>query len=241
MLLPAFSIVIWYIGEYVLLTRSSMIDVMGKEYIVKSYRVPHKKVRVSRLGTADHGLGATNRESESIHLVSCSRVIPLKRVELIARTINLLDERFIWTHIGDGQSHEIVQKYINDHHLQDRTNLLGWIPSDQVSNVYKQFAFDFFIHVSETEGIPVSIMEAMSFGLPVLATDVGGIHELVDDTNGCLIPKDIDEVMLGKYVSEFVKNDLKKMGENAREKFLQKSNISKCNQNLLGILLNESA
>lgn len=46
MFLPALSIVIWYVGEYVLLTRSSMIDVMGQEYITTAYSKGLKKIRI---------------------------------------------------------------------------------------------------------------------------------------------------------------------------------------------------
>ena len=43
---------------------------------------------------------------------------------------------------------------------------------------------DLFLTVSANEGIPVSIMEAQSFGIPVIATDVGGISEIVNNVNG---------------------------------------------------------
>ena len=51
---------------------------------------------------------------------------------------------------------------------------------------YASAPIDCFIQLSSTEGLPVSIMEALSFGIPVIATDVGGVSELIS-RNGILL------------------------------------------------------
>ncbi|NCO54621.1 MAG: glycosyltransferase, partial [Bacteroidetes bacterium] len=51
---------------------------------------------------------------------------------------------------------------------------------------------DLFINVSESEGIPVSIMEALSAGIPVIATNVGGTNEIVNNDVGFLIDKEFE-------------------------------------------------
>jgi glycosyltransferase involved in cell wall biosynthesis len=60
-----------------------------------------------------------------------------------------------------------------------------------------------FINVSTTEGIPVSIMEAMSFGIPVIATDVGGTSEIVNDGNGMLLPKNPEISLISNIILQF--------------------------------------
>jgi colanic acid/amylovoran biosynthesis glycosyltransferase len=52
---------------------------------------------------------------------------------------------------------------------------------------YRQHQPDIFINVSSSEGIPVSIMEAMSCGVSAIATNVGGTAEIVNDENGILL------------------------------------------------------
>jgi glycosyltransferase involved in cell wall biosynthesis len=52
---------------------------------------------------------------------------------------------------------------------------------------YRDNPVDVFVNVSESEGLPVSIMEAQSFGIPVVATAVGGVPEIVNDTTGHLL------------------------------------------------------
>ena len=62
---------------------------------------------------------------------------------------------------------------------------------------------DLFINVSEYEGIPVSIMEAISAGIPVIATDVGGTSEIIDEKFGKLIPKDFKVEYLAEIITKF--------------------------------------
>ncbi|NJK95527.1 MAG: glycosyltransferase [Bacteroidales bacterium] len=53
-----------------------------------------------------------------------------------------------------------------------------------------------FLNTSLSEGVPVSVMEALSFGLPVIATDVGGTGELINDEVGMLINPEISPALL---------------------------------------------
>lgn len=81
-------------------------------------------------------------------------------------------------------------QFITYRFLGARTNV-------QVCDYYKDNAVDLFVNMSESEGLPVSIMEAMSYGVPVIAPDVGGISEIVDGASGWLLNKE-------NCVAEFV-------------------------------------
>ena len=63
-----------------------------------------------------------------------------------------------------------------------------------------------FINVSESEGVPVSIMEALSCGLPIIATNVGGVSEIVDAHVGVLIDKDFVFNDVSHAISELINN-----------------------------------
>ena len=64
--------------------------------------------------------------------------------------------------------------------------------STPVMGTYQNTPADLFVHTSSSEGLPFVIMEALSCGLPVLATDVGGVSELVNSATGGLMPASID-------------------------------------------------
>ena len=68
---------------------------------------------------------------------------------------------------------------------------------------YYENYIDLFINLSESEGIPVSIMEALSAGIPVLATNVGGTKEAVNNDNGFMIDKDLDLEKVCKLISKY--------------------------------------
>lgn len=68
-----------------------------------------------------------------------------------------------------------------------RCFLPGQLAPPEIFNFYKSMPVDLFLTVSANEGIPVSIMEAQSFGIPVIATAVGGIPEIVNNINGLLL------------------------------------------------------
>ena len=95
--------------------------------------------------------------------------------------------------------------------------ILGEIPRDKLFEVLKKF--DIFVLISNWEGFPRSILEAMSCGLAVIASDVGGIKEAVDENCGILVKRG-DKEGIKNALERLIKNPslIKKMGEKAKEK-----------------------
>lgn len=84
--------------------------------------------------------------------------------------------------------------------------------NQQVYDYYKSNKVDVFVNVSYSEGLPVSLMEASSFGIPVIATDVGGSAEIIDkeQKNGFLLDKDFEIGALQKKI-ELLLNESEEM------------------------------
>lgn len=86
---------------------------------------------------------------------------------------------------GDGDLKEF-EKLIGENNLQTKVNLKGWIFGDKKDTAYK--SADIYILPSYEEGLPMSVLEAMSYALPVISTHVGGTPDAVEDNvNGFLI------------------------------------------------------
>jgi len=86
---------------------------------------------------------------------------------------------------GEGEMRSIIERYINNLGLKKSVILLGFI--EGIGAVYR--ASDIFAITSEEEGLCTSILDAMHFGLPIVATSAGGIPELVQDgINGFIVP-----------------------------------------------------
>ncbi|EIY61191.1 hypothetical protein HMPREF1071_03062 [Bacteroides salyersiae CL02T12C01] len=115
---------------------------------------------------------------------------------------------------GDGEI-EQVQKCIKEYGLEEIVKYIGWITGEKKIELLNKS--DVYILPSYSEGLPISILEAMSYKLPIISTNVGGIPEVVfNDQNGYLItPGDqpalkicIDKVLISETLR-------KKMGENS--------------------------
>ena len=130
-----------------------------------------EKTTVHRLGALDIGSCNPVVSRKIFNIVTCARTIPLKRLERLAEVLSKITDRIIcWTHIGDGESQEDLKQYVLKNMPDNvKVSLLGAIPNSQVYEMYRNTPIHVFINVSETEGIPVSIMEAMSFSIPVIA------------------------------------------------------------------------
>lgn len=178
----------------------------GANYLRQKYPKYSDKVRVSFLGTYDHGLGMLKINC-IFSIVSCSRVTHIKRVGLIIESLKVLEEsgyKVKWTHIGDGPLLNDIKKKAKV--LQKtEVSFLGGIPNSEVYEYYRQNTAHIFINVSSSEGLPVSIMEAISFGIPVIATNTGGTNEIVvDGITGTLIPIDFSPSELSKKIEAYI-------------------------------------
>lgn len=175
----------------------------GMTYLNKKYN-GLSNIRPQHLGVVNTVARNPNAVRAPVRIVSCARVIPLKRLTRIVDALALLEKIEVqWIHIGDGEGLKDLMSYAQ-RKLSGKKNIqfefLGAIPNTQVYELYQNEPFHVFLNVSETEGIPVSIMEAMSFGILVIATDVGGTSELVTDgENGYLLDRDYtDEVLVSR-------------------------------------------
>jgi glycosyltransferase involved in cell wall biosynthesis len=164
------------------------ISEKGKEYVRDNWKILNQeKIKLARLGVSKQTMVEINKDN--FILVSCSNVIPLKRVELIVRALSeIKNQKITWVHFGDGPKLAEVKALALEILSSNITfEFKGRVTNKEVLTWYTENNPSLFINVSTTEGIPVSIMEAMSFGIPVIATDVGGTGEIVNEKNGMLL------------------------------------------------------
>ncbi len=163
----------------------------GRAHIDTNWPGHSNKLHTTYLGTADLPDLSEVSHSGEFHIVSCSRAVAVKRVGLIADALAVLDaegRRVRWTHYGDGPELEGVKEMCGGFSSVE-VEFPGSVPNAELLHVYCRDRIDLFVNVSESEGLPISIMEACGVGTPVLATDVGGTGEIVHDgENGRLLP-----------------------------------------------------
>ncbi|MFC6099481.1 glycosyltransferase [Olivibacter domesticus] len=175
------------------------------ETLKSHYNINERKIFLNYLGVDNNkGPQIYNYDSSLIRIVSCSRVDPIKRVDLIAEALLKYQgsKKIEWHHFGDGMLFEALKKKVKETLRENvQIYLHGWSTQEQIYNFYETNEVTWFINVSLHEGVPVSIMEALSFGIPVIATNVGGTAESVNETNGFIVPVTINsEELLNKIL-----------------------------------------
>ena len=176
------------------------------EVYLKEKNMFPEKISCAYWGTTDHGLNPYSAEAP-FTIVSCSNVIPLKRVELIIEILKHLSFPVRWIHFGDGDMMSEIQEKARMLPSHISAEFKGRVENRTVIEYYKGISVSLFITTSSTEGLPVSIQEAISFGIPAVATNVGGIPEVVNEITGILIEKEFDPAEVAARVSEFKASD----------------------------------
>lgn len=192
---------------YKLIDEIAPVSDDGKQYLEHQYGVLGK-VTVRHLGAVDQGTLNPISGRETFRIVTCARTIPLKRLDkLVDALAQIVDQKIEWTHIGDGESQSSLEKYAADQLPENvKAIFLGRCSNAQVYETYANNPYHVFVNISESEGAPVSVMEAMSFGIPVIATDVGGTSEIVDGKlNGILLGRDFEIGELVDSLRQLVK------------------------------------
>lgn len=159
--------------------------------IAKKLQLSMRNVEVRYLGTQKKENGVAKFSNTSpFHIVTCSYVVPVKRVfDFFDILNNNVDVPIIWTHIGEGKDYlkfkEYVKKNLNNELLN--VEIAGAKSNDYIHKMFSNERVDLFVNYSTSEGIPVSIMEAIAYGIPVVATNVGGNGEIVKFPFGTII------------------------------------------------------
>lgn len=207
----------------------------GERYLKEKYQSFEEKIYYSPLGTKDHGAVSHNK-TDKFTIVTCSSLNPVKRVWRVADALSLYsgEKEIKWIHIGgSGKKLQKLKNY-TENKLSGKNaafEFKGQMTNDKVNDFYLSNPPDLFLNVSESEGVPVSIMEAASFGIPVLAADCGGTGEVVENSvTGKLIPKDFSDSELISEIKNFMflnENDIKRMSEAGRSMWAEKYNAEK--------------
>ena len=196
----------------------------GVSYLSEKYPEQASRFKLSRLGIPIPENSETDQKNtDGFIVVSCSSINSNKRVDkiraLLEKTaLKYPSKKITWHHFGSGPLMSELQNLINKFPKNLHGILHGHIDNKTLINWYKKHEVHLFINLSKSEGIPVSIMEACSFGIPALATNVGGTSELVSNENGWLIDNNnVDSETLHAMEEAISHEDLRRRkGEEAR-------------------------
>jgi glycosyltransferase involved in cell wall biosynthesis len=204
------------------------------DYLQTTYGFSKNTLSTARLGVDDHDIKTKATETGRLHLVSCSSLVLIKRIDKLINALAETPQNSIqikWTHIGSGplenKLKDLAEKKLGKiAHIN--YDFIGHIEHKKIFDFYKKNEIDFFVNVSDFEGVPVSIMEAMSCYIPIIAPNIGGVSDMIEHKkNGLLLPKSFSTIMLSNALQKsfFFKDNL--VRENAYKMFLEKYDANK--------------
>lgn len=198
----------------------------GKTYFEKKTGFSSPSFLVSYLGTDKPETNFyPSPLTDRFLIVSCSNLIPLKRIDLIIYALRDIktEKNIEWIHFGDGILRHDLEKMAGSVLLDSKKiqyKFMGHFQNADLIQYYGTNFIDLFINTSSSEGLPVSIMEAQSFGIPVIATDTGGVKEIVKEGTGSLLPVDFrpeDLARLIQHYSTLPENEIEIIRNNAKQ------------------------
>lgn len=160
------------------------------------------------------------KDSFIYHLCTTGTVCQRKGQYLIVEALNRLEpalKRQIHLSLfGSGPDLGILKERVKEYGMENQVTFYGNVPNSEIHE--KLCQEDIFILMSNNEGLPISIIEAMRAGLPVISTPIAGIPEQVEPLyNGLLVEPDVEQ--LTNILSKIDQYEWQRMGINSRKRF----------------------
>jgi N-acetyl sugar amidotransferase len=229
----------------------------GRKYIIdKKLCIKTEKIITSRLGVDNLMLNKRYNKKEEkstnfISILTLSHINPLKRLDRLVEVLEKIEDiEIVWHIIGYGfEPYESQFLTFLHEKLKSKKNIEykfhGQLAKHQVISFLENEPLDLIVNCSDTEGIPVSLMEASSAGIPAIAFDIGGIPSvLIDNYNGFLLKYDKGrnienlENALRKFTSLSIDGRFR-FSENAKKNWSELFNSNQNYKNLARLLKGE--
>ncbi len=198
---------------------SSIID---RELIFRG--VSPSRVTVISNGIEDpisNGGRTVTRSSGELRILCVGRLIRLKRFDLVIDAVHELRSEHpgvVLSIAGGGPLEDVLREQVQRLNMDGAVRFLGYV--ENTAEIYREA--DIFVLFSETEGAPVVLLEAMAYSLPIIATSVGAIPEIVENDRSAIVVPRNDLNRLVEKLGYLIANDeaRRNLGEGARARFL---------------------
>jgi len=173
-----------------------------KETIKQVYGLQDVSLIYNGIDVEKFAINDYNRDSPYLELIHVGRFLPQKNHDMLIEAFRMIASRHDKVKlklVGDGELRSAIEDKVKKYGLDNRVEFLG-IRKDIPAILA---ASDIFVMSSSWEGLPLTVLEAMSAGLPIVATAVGGIPDVVKD-NGFLIENYRDVELFASKIEELI-------------------------------------
>jgi len=215
------------------------VSMANARYISRTFRIPLDRIQVipsgvdmSRFRPAlMRKIADESQASSSFARIACvARYEPAKNLELLVQACAILRDRGVRFHCvlaGEGDARKSIEKTVAELELCEIVELKGAIDHDEVIELFQTASVA--VLSSNREGMPVSLMEAGACGIPVVATSVGGVPELIEhEITGFLSPPGEAQSLADNIERLLMDPELRaRMGDAARRRIEEKFSLKR--------------
>lgn len=181
--------------------------------------------------------------SDENFILFVGRHVERKGVNVLIEAFNLIHKEIPHNLIivGDGPERKRWETMTQNYGLSQRVKFTGWVSTVDLHNYYKTCSFFVLPAIydkhGDTEGLGVVIIEAMSYSKPVIASNVGGITDVVIDGHNGMLVRDNDPKELARAIKELANNKelCKRLGDNAKKSIDERFNWDRIVSKLIGL------
>ena len=216
------------------------ISEFNKNYLAQHFGVDPHTIEVIHCGVDSDRIKPLVRADKELspRIITVARLSAEKGLENLIRACSILRAKGIRFHcdiVGDGHQRDLLRSLIHKLNLQDELTMLGGRTNDTVLQLMQKA--DLMVLPSRSEGISVSVMEAMACGIPVLTTDITGIRELIEDgVTGFIVPPENAQALANKLILLLQKQKMRmQVVPAARNKIVTDFDLKKQTSKLLSV------
>jgi glycosyltransferase involved in cell wall biosynthesis len=211
--------------------KNELLEIVGSNYLGK-IKVIYMGVETSRK------IDEYPKNKEKFTIITPANLLEVKGhrylIDACEVLVNQGIKNFQCIFFGEGPLKGELENLIKEKKLTDFITMPGAIPHENIMNMYKKREIDMVILPSittnngEHEGIPVSLMEAMAYGIPVISTNTGGIPELLSNGAGIIVEEKSPEKLAEAILKIMKDKDFKReLAERVLRRIIEDFNIEK--------------
>ena len=221
--------------------KSEIIEIVRNKNLSEKIFLIHMGVRIPRKKTVLF-------EGTEIFVVLCpANFVEVKGHRYLFEACRILSERnvkFKCLVAGSGRLEEELRRYVSDLNLNGYVEFMGRLPQETLLDLYDKEKIHTVVLPSivtddgEKEGIPVSLVEAMAYGIPVISTETGGIPELIGDGSGIMVEEKNSEA-IAEAIEKLMTDSAyyHSLSKRGREKIGKKYDECLISDHLLGLFI----
>jgi len=188
----------------------NLITCVSRAIKARFYEI-NSSLKIDIIPNGTHIQNISYASKDVIRIISTSRLVQKNNIQSLVKSIPLVltkykgNKKILVDIIGDGEERELIHQIINQHNLQDNVILHGTLCKDKVNEMYRKSSL--FCRLSLSEGFGISFIEALSWGLPIIGSEIIGNMDYFSDSYGKTVKNTSDAEEISNTILYYLNDE----------------------------------